>query len=177
MHRAHAETEHKFYSAVMPPIDCPRCGVLRETYTVPLRLPCGTEYQSLCRECFRAVTGKEPEEQPPTQQIGYSRRGGDVGRRAQPVTPARFYLRLAVCLSTHPKAAYITPPMADTARTSLVEGQSCAHRRDEASRRRSQDVPKPSRTRSVGVTHSALRLRRDSDGPPRSVAPAGRRRH
>jgi hypothetical protein len=46
----------------MTPIDCPRCGELRETYKVRLRLPGGTEYQTLYRECFLAVTGEQPVE-------------------------------------------------------------------------------------------------------------------
>ena len=41
---------------------CPHCGELRETYTVPLRLPGGSEYQSLCAECYREVTLEEPDE-------------------------------------------------------------------------------------------------------------------
>ncbi len=58
----------------MAPIHCPRCGELRETYTVPLRLPGGADYQSLCFECFREVTGEEPTEDLTIRPIKHPRR-------------------------------------------------------------------------------------------------------
>ena len=59
----------------MAPIICPRCGELRETYTVPLRLPGGTRYQSLCAECFPVVTGEQPTPEQAIRQVK-SLRGG-----------------------------------------------------------------------------------------------------
>jgi DNA-directed RNA polymerase subunit RPC12/RpoP len=58
----------------MPPVDCPRCGELRETYTVPLRLPGGAEYQHLCANCYREVTGEEPTESQAIRPVTHGRR-------------------------------------------------------------------------------------------------------
>ena len=59
----------------MAPITCPRCREFRETFTVPLRFPGGMDYQALCGDCFREVTGQEPTPNLGIRDIKHPRRG------------------------------------------------------------------------------------------------------
>ena len=59
-------------------MSCPRCRVLAQLYTVPLRLipPSAEEaWQGLCGDCFREVLETEPWDSLLIAPVSHSRRG------------------------------------------------------------------------------------------------------